>query len=143
MATSPEKITSLQNPRVKQLVKLRERRSRDAGGLFLIEGYRELKRALEAGVTPVDLYYGPEWFLGENEPALIATAQQAGAQVFELSKAAFAKVSYRDRPDGLLAVARQWKRALADLEVGRAAPNTGNRSISVSGPRLLIISMIS
>jgi TrmH family RNA methyltransferase len=35
--------------------------------------------------------------------------------VFELTKDAFAKVAYRERPDGLLAVAPQWKRALADL----------------------------
>jgi len=113
--TVSERITSLQNPRVKQLVKLRDRGARDAAGLFLIEGYREVKRALAAGVKPVEFYCGPEWYLGENEPALVAEARQAGAQVFELSKAVFAKASYRDRPDGLLAVAPQWKRALADL----------------------------
>jgi RNA methyltransferase, TrmH family len=111
-----ERITSLQNPRVKQLVKLRDRRHRDEAGLFLVEGYREVKRALEAGVKPVEFYCGPDWFLGENEPALIDTVQRTGAPVFDLSKEAFAKVSYRDRPDGLLAVAPQWKRTLADLE---------------------------
>jgi TrmH family RNA methyltransferase len=111
-----EKITSLQNPRLKQLVKLRDRRPRDEAGLFLIEGYREVKRALAAGVQPVELYCGADWFLGVNEPALIEEAQRSGAPVFDLSKEAFAKVSYRDRPDGLLAVARQWKRTLADLD---------------------------
>ena len=117
MAPTPEKITSLQNPRVKQLVKLRDRRPRDEAGLFLIEGYREVKRALEAGVKLAELYCGPDWFLGENEPALIDAAREAGAQVFELSKQVFAKVSYRDRPDGLLAVAPQWRRELADLQL--------------------------
>ena len=112
-----ERITSLQNPRLKELVKLRDRRARDAAGLFLIEGCREVKRALAAGVKLRELHTGPEWFLGENEAALIAEAGHAGAQVFELSKEAFAKVSYRDRPDGLLAVAPQWKRTLADLDV--------------------------
>ncbi len=111
----PERITSLQNPRVKQLVKLRERRERDDAGLFLIEGYREIRRALEKGIHPKEFYFCPDWFLGENEPALIEQAQQAGAQLFELSKDAFAKVAYRERPDGLLAVAAQWRRGLADL----------------------------
>jgi TrmH family RNA methyltransferase len=111
-----EKITSLQNLRLKQLVKLRDRRPRDEAGLFLIEGYREVKRALEAGVKPVELYCGADWFLGANEPALIEEAQRSGTQVFDLAKDAFAKVSYRDRPDGLLAVASQWKRTLADLD---------------------------
>ena len=112
---STERITSLQNPHVKQLVRLRDRRPRDEAGQFLVEGFREVRRALAAGVRLQELYYGPDWFLGANELALIEEAQSAGALVFELSKGAFAKVSYRDRPDGLLAVAPQWRRTLADL----------------------------
>ena len=150
---SVEKISSLQNPRVKQLVKLRDRRPRDEAGLFLIEGYREMKRALEAGVKPVEFYYGPDWFLGENEPALIEAVRQSGAQVFELSKEAFAKVSYRDRPDGLLGVAPQWKRTLADLEVAVAGPGkvgpgpatpatTGLEPARPTDPFLLVVEAI-
>src|ERR1039457_5117492 len=110
-----EKISSLQNPRVKQLVKLRDRRLRDEAGVFLVEGFREVRRALEKRVALTEIYFSPDWFLGENEPALIEQARAAGAAVFELTKDAFAKVAYRERPDGLLAVAPQWKRALADL----------------------------
>ncbi len=111
----PEKITSLQNPRVKQLVKLRDRRPRDEAGVFLVEGYREIRRALEKKIPLRELYFSPDWFLGENEPALIAEAKEAGAQLYELAKDTFAKVAYRERPDGLLAVAPQWRRALDDL----------------------------
>jgi TrmH family RNA methyltransferase len=112
---APEKISSLQNPRVKQLVKLRDRRPRDEAGVFLVEGYREIRRALEKRVPLRELYFSPAWFLGENEPALLAAAEAAGAQLFELTQEAFAKVAYRERPDGLLAVAPQWKRTLGDL----------------------------
>ena len=112
---APEKITSLQNPRVKELVRLRDRRPRDEAGVFLIEGYREIRRALEKQVKLQELYFAPDWCLGENESALIEQARVAGAQLFELTKDAFAKVAYRERPDGLLAVAPQWKRSLADL----------------------------
>jgi TrmH family RNA methyltransferase len=110
-----EKISSLQNPRIKQLVKLRDRRPRDEAGVFLVEGYREIRRALEKKVALREVYFAPECFLGENEPALLAQAEAAGAQLFELTKAAFGKVAYRERPDGLLAVAPQWRRALQDL----------------------------
>jgi RNA methyltransferase, TrmH family len=113
----PERITSLQNPRVKQLVKLRDRRDRDEAGLFLVEGYRQIRRALEKNIQLTELYFSPEWFMGENEPALIEQARAAGAQLFELSKEAFAKCAYRDRPDGLLAVAPQWKNSLTDLKL--------------------------
>jgi RNA methyltransferase, TrmH family len=118
---TPEKISSLQNPRVKQLVKLRDRRARDEAGVFLVEGYREIRRALEKQVVLREVYFAPDWFLGENEPALLAQAAAAGAQLFELTKEAFAKVAYRERPDGLLALVPQWKRALSELTL-RAAP---------------------
>ena len=116
-----EKITSPQNPRVKSLVKLRDRRPRDEAGVFLIEGYREIRRALEKKVPLRELYFSPDWFLGENEPALLAQAEAAGAQLFELSKNVFAKAAYRERPDGLLAVAPQWRRTLADLPLPESA----------------------
>lgn len=146
MAILPEKITSLQNPRIKQLVKLRDRRDRDEAGLFLVEGYREIRRALEKGIRPKELYFSPEWFLGENEPALIEQAKQAGAQLFELSKDAFARVAYRERPDGLLAVAAQWKTTLADLPVGRALRPTDVVDVGAkprpTDPFLLVVESI-
>lgn len=112
-----EIITSLQNPRLKRLVRLRERRARDEEKAFLVEGYREVRRALERKVRLEELYFSRDWFLGENEPALIAQAQADGARVLELSKEAFAKVAYRERPDGILAVAPQWTRTLGDLSL--------------------------
>lgn len=115
-----EKITSLQNPRIKQLVKLRDRRPRDEAGVFLVEGYRQIRRALDKNVALTEVYFSRDWFLGENEDALLVQAAAAGATLFELSKDAFAKVAYRERPDGLLAVAPQWHRRLDDLKPGAA-----------------------
>lgn len=135
-----ERISSLQNPRVKQLVKLRDRRPRDEAGVFLVEGYREIRRALERNVALRELYYSPEWFLGENEPALIAQAQAAGAEAFELTREAFAKVAYRERPDGLLAVAPQWKRSLADIEPLLARSAAGDAATKT--PFLLVVEAI-
>jgi TrmH family RNA methyltransferase len=105
-------ITSLQNERVKACVRLRDRRERDEKELFLIEGYRELKRALDAGRKLEELYICPPLFLGDNEEALI---KQAKIQPFICTKEVFAKISYRDRPDGLLAVARQHHLTLSQL----------------------------
>lgn len=115
-----EIITSLQNPRVKSLVKLRDRRHRDQTGLFLIEGYRELSRALARQVAVREVYFSRDWFLGENEDALLADAEAAGASLCELSREAFQKCSYRDRPDGLLGIAEQKRLTLADLNLGES-----------------------
>jgi len=108
-------ITSLQNPKIKETIRLRERRDRDETGLFLIEGYRELKRAVDAGRSIETLFYCPEFFLGENETALIAAAQAKGT--FSCAPAVFEKLSYRDRPDGILAVAKQLHLKLFDLQL--------------------------
>lgn len=98
-------ISSPSNERLKRLRRLRaKRRDRDAEGLFLIEGYREVRRAVDAGVEIVELYVSPPLFLGANEQALI---DAAAADTHEVAPDAFAAVAARDRPDGVLAVARQ------------------------------------
>lgn len=113
-------ITSVQNPRIKQVVNLRNRPEREESGTFIIEGYRELFRAIENGQVVQTLYFCPSLFLGSNEGALIDKAARYGAQVLSCSEKVFRKISYRDRPDGLLAVGLQKHLHLNDLE-GRLA----------------------
>jgi TrmH family RNA methyltransferase len=108
-------ITSLQNPKVKDVVKLRDRRARDETGLFLIEGYRELKRAIDAGRKIEALFYCPEFYLGTNEEAL--REQCKAALQFKCTREVFEKISYRDRPDGILATAPQQHLGLSDLKL--------------------------
>jgi RNA methyltransferase, TrmH family len=108
-------LTSLHNPRIKQLVKLRDRSERDNTGLFLIEGYRELLRAADQGYPIQEIYICPAFFLGSNEPALLKKIELQGARLFYCSEAVFKKISYRDRPDGLLGLAAQRRLALSAL----------------------------
>ncbi len=113
----PVQITSLQNPRVKEVVRLRDRPHRDEAGLLVIEGYRELKRALDNEIKPRALFYCPDWYLGENEPALVDRCAQAGAELYICTKDVFQKMAYRDRPEGLLALAPQIRGRLDDLKL--------------------------
>jgi RNA methyltransferase, TrmH family len=112
LSTPSEVISSVTNPKVKRLVRLRDRRDRDEEGVFIVEGYRAIRRMLDQGVGATELFVGPDWFQGENEQALIDDAAQAGARLTELGRDAFAKCAYRDRPDGLLAVVPQWHHTL-------------------------------
>ena len=102
---NPEEIlTSLQNPRSKTLVRLRDRRDRDREGQFVIEGFREISRAVEARLPIEEIFTCPELYLGSSEAELIETAKErCGAEVWHVSRDVFQKVSYRDRPDGLIA----------------------------------------
>ncbi len=108
-------ITSLQNPRVKHAVKLRKRAAREGAGTIVIEGYRELMRARANGIRPTSLFYCPEYFQGENEPALIADCRAVGAECWACTPGVFMKMAYRDRPEGLLALAPFRPRPLAEL----------------------------
>lgn len=110
----PTPITSLQNPKIKQTVRMRNRSDRDESDLFLIEGYRELLRFCEKGGKPVELYFCPELFLGTNELSLIEKLNSPA--LYQCTPDVFRKISYRDRPDGLLAIAKQTHLTLKDLE---------------------------
>jgi TrmH family RNA methyltransferase len=90
-------ITSLQNTRVKQIVKLRERRVRDREGLILVEGYYEIEIALKSGLLPQTIYFAPE-VVGDK------TLIGIQSEIMTVSRPVFEKISYRDNPDGWLAV---------------------------------------
>lgn len=113
-------IESPKNDRVKELVRLRSRRHRDRRGVFPIEGAREVERALDAGVRPIEAYLGPALFHDEAR-AVAARLAALGVPRFELAEAAFRKASYRDAPDGVLVVAEAWSPDLGPLELGRDA----------------------
>ena len=113
-------IASLQNPRIKAIGRLRRRTHRDDDQSMIIEGYREVKRALENRYLPTELFHCPALYQGSNEPELVGRCHEAGATVFECTVEVFSKITYRDRPEGILAVAPALHRTLADLTVPAA-----------------------
>jgi len=91
-------ITSVDNPRVKEVVRLRTGRERRRSGLFIAEGRREVERARAAGLRLVSTYFAPsliEWDEGEA-----------------VSERVLAKMAYRSEPEGVLAVVEAPSRAL-------------------------------
>lgn len=97
-------ITSAQNPRIKEVVKLRKRGHRDTHSQIIIEGYREVKRAVEQNWPVSTVYYCPDHFLGENEGSLLELCRKKDIELVECSGQVFEKIAYRDRPEGLLAL---------------------------------------
>lgn len=112
-----EAITSIHNPKVKALAKLKKRSERDKQGVFLIEGYRPITRALTAGFGFSQIYYSPEWFLGINEEKVLEDAAKTGAELVRIGKEAFLKIAYRERPEGLLGIGKQWHTGLESLKL--------------------------
>ncbi len=110
-------IESLQNPRVKAAVKLRKAKLRKEAGQTLVEGHREIQRATTSGWKLNELYYCPELHLDPEAPKLVLNIQKSGVPVFQCSESAFRKMSYRDTPDGLLALSPLVGRTLGELEL--------------------------
>jgi TrmH family RNA methyltransferase len=92
-------ITSLQNPRVKHIVRLRdEKRQRREDGVMLVEGYDEIQLALSAGHRPRTLLSASDLLSREIH------VDSPDAERITVSRAVFEKMSYRENPDGWLAV---------------------------------------
>ena len=115
--TPEKKLSSLQNERVKRAVRLRTGRSRKDPPLLFVEGFRQVRRAMENGVKPAEFYYCPTLYQGENEPALVAKAAASGAELYECTEAVLRKLAERDRPDGIIALVPEVRRELASLNL--------------------------
>lgn len=109
-------ISSNQNPTFKQLVRLLEKKERDKTKLFLIEGYREILRASEGNIQGKTLFFCPEFFLGSNERPLMQLFENRNVPSVRLSKALFEKISFRDRPDGMILLAHQFDTSFDELK---------------------------
>jgi RNA methyltransferase, TrmH family len=111
-------IQSRQNDQIKNLVKLRERKYRDRQERFLVEGLRELGHALNSGYDLETIYYCPEYFPTDQHVQFIhETRSQKEPQLVRVSKEAFAKTTYREGPDGIIAVAIQQAHSLHELNL--------------------------
>lgn len=112
-------ITSLQNPRVKQAVKLRDRRTRDELQMIIVDGIREISRALGAGVEPLELFYLDGVDLDEASEDILYQADRMGATILPVSRAVMEKMAFGDRAEQVLLVARYREAALAKLLADR------------------------
>ena len=118
MTTMSERtLASPSNPRIKAAVRLRDRRERDATGLTLVDGARELRRALEAGVDMVEAFVCEPLLAGEDARAALDALRGRDIKVTTTTEPAFAKLAFGDRSEGLLAVVRAPSLALDDLRI--------------------------
>ncbi len=110
-------VTSLANPRVKAAAALRDRRERDRAGLTLIDGARELRRALDAGVTVVEAFVCEPLLAGPDARAALDRLRADGTTIQPTSDAVFAKLAFGQRAEGLVAVIRIPATGLDDISL--------------------------
>ena len=110
-------ITSRQNPRVKEAVELRNSRERKRLRRFIIDGGREIARAIEAGVAPIEAFICDELAQSPDSKKAIAALETTDAELFRVSAEVYEKLAFGDRKDGVTAIAAWPERSLADLKL--------------------------
>ena len=116
-AQTPPMVTSLANPRVKTALALRDRRERDRSGLTLVDGARELRRALDAGVNPVEVFVCEPLLAGPDARVALDRLRSLGTILQPTSEAVFARLAFGRRAEGLLAVVGIPDTALEELSL--------------------------
>lgn len=111
-------LTSLQNPKVKYALALREKRERHKHGLLLVDGYDELNLALSSGMQPTEVFFCPALFRQASQRNLLRQLREA--KLFEVDERVFHKISYRDNPDGWLATVPSPQKSLDELSLSQS-----------------------
>lgn len=111
-------IESPSNPKIKALVKLRERKARDEQSLMIIDGVREISLALKNNFKLQELYFCQE-LIEEKDSQLLEMAQKQNAAIIKVSKRVFEKIAFGDRAEGFVAVGAQSKKRIEDLSVNK------------------------
>jgi len=109
-------ITSAKNPRIRAALALRDRRAREEAGLTLVDGVRELERALTGGAKPVEVFVDLARVDAAGR-AVMAEARARGAIVLPTSGPALARLAFGDRAEGLVATLQIPDLSLASLHL--------------------------
>ena len=123
-ATAPI-LTSTANPRFRAAVSLRDRRERARHRRLLVDGVREVARALDAGVALVEVFVAPG---ASPEPALdavVARAANFGIAIVPVTADLLSRLAYGERASGIVAVAKAPAASLEALRLPAEAPIVG------------------
>jgi TrmH family RNA methyltransferase len=100
-------ITSHSNQAIKTIRSLRDKKTRNATGLFFIEGLRIVGEALQKGGCVQTLIYAPELLVSDFGQELVLVQKERGMDLLEVSRDVFISISNKQGPQGLAAVVKQ------------------------------------
>lgn len=91
------KIESLQNPGIRELLKLQQKsRERKSSGLFVAEGVQENRLALESGFNPKRFYLA--------EGIFQSGVELSNSDIIWITAALFEKIAYRGTTGGIIGI---------------------------------------
>ena len=97
-----KKISSIENKRLKDLIKLSKKsKFRNKTNLFIVEGLKEINASIENNYVIKSLFYDPTIIELKNINIPINT------EVIEVSKNIYKKISFRSSTEGIIAVTKR------------------------------------
>ena len=118
-------LTSAANPRLRAAAALRDRRDRVRTGRLLVDGAREVARALDAGVRLVEAFVVAGPSPDPEVAAVAARAASLGVPLIPVARDLLARLAYGERASGIVAVATAPGTSLAALSLPAIAPLVG------------------
>jgi TrmH family RNA methyltransferase len=115
MSKGAASLTSPSNPRVKAVVRLRDRAERDRTSETVVDGAREVRRAIAGQAELVEALVCEPLATGEEARATLAALAAAGFDWTSVSEVVLEKLAFGSRSDGIVAVVRPRRLSLADL----------------------------
>lgn len=113
-----QSLSSPSNPRIRQLVRLQEKpRERREAGVVIVEGLREIRKAMGAGYSPVELYASQELAGAEKITDILDYFTQVPGYL--LAPEAFARIAYRETTEGLVAVFKARSHELSQVHLSK------------------------
>lgn len=104
------KIESLQNPQIKNLLKLQQKsRERKSSGLFVVEGVQENELALSSGFEAVKFYLA--------EGIYESNLNTGKAEIVEVSDKLFEKIAYRGSTGGIIGLYKIRQNRIEDFKL--------------------------
>jgi TrmH family RNA methyltransferase len=97
-------IDSPRNPRILEALALRDRRARVRTGRALVDGARECRRAVEAGVTIETAFVCPALARSEDASATLEMLRSRSVPVVDVSERAHDRLAFGNRGDGIVLV---------------------------------------
>jgi TrmH family RNA methyltransferase len=118
---SPSRITSRQNSHVKDAVRLRTGRERRRRQQFLIDGAREIERAIAAGIQLLQAFICDELCDSADSRRARTSLETLNAEMLHVSPDVYGKLAFGDRHEGIVVVAETPRRILADIRLPQGA----------------------
>ncbi len=99
-----EPITSRQNPKIKNLIVLQKHSERLKQNLFILEGIKEIEKAIGSGYEFESVYFYPK--LIDKTALLSLFKNKLPKYIYEVNAEVYEKIAYRENSGGIVALVR-------------------------------------